>query len=464
MVPRTVVSLPFGVMPLVIGVFLGSVWLMALNEKLWLATAVLALVVFVVRTSDGSFGVEELIYSVYGPPGLVAWFVREVVVGRRRLVHSAFDWLLLSSVLICLCVALISSLLHEAEMRFFIREFLGFFMVLIYFPMRKFLKNDRAVYTLAIWIVIVAVANGVINVTQYQERVIESLMAYGEVNARSTIYEHLSIVFVCICFAWITFANRWKSRLIGIGLFSFGGAVLVISLSRGPIVGAMAAILFGLLFVPFARIFRFGASFLLIVLLNLGVASLVFPSLIESIFDSIGRRAATMEQLSGDASLQSRILESKTLIERRIPASPVIGHGYGVRYLFYDLAVRYSHRTGYTHNGYLFPIYKFGIPAGLLLLFTLFSPLIRIPFSSYGTLSREHRMFLVGAVSGLVGLLVSNLTAQNLSTYLHLVIYAALFAVIDYVLSDQTIQRSRMEEREGGERPAGIPHTSSDRV
>ncbi|MCB0711544.1 MAG: O-antigen ligase family protein [Ignavibacteriae bacterium] len=446
MVPQTVVALPFGVMMLIVAVFLASVWLMVLNEEVWIALAILALATFVVRTADDAIGIEEVIYSVYGPPGLVFWFVRELFFKRKRLVHSTFDWMLLASVTICLSIALISTILHEGEMKFFVREFTSFFMILIYFPIRKFLKDDRAVYRLVLLITVLAVFNVVMNFLNYQERVVQSLMAYGEVNARSAIFEHLSIVFVCMMAAWVTFAKEWKWRIVGIGLFSLGAVGLVISLSRGPVVGAMAGIVAGLAFVPFSRSVKFFLTFIAIAIINIGLAYVLFPSMIESVFANIGGRAATMEKLSGDASLQSRILEAKTLINRRIPDSPVIGHGYGVRYLFYDLAVRYSHRTGYTHNGYLFPIYKFGLPAGLFFLLTLFAPLFRIPFSGYRQLSYERRMVLVGAVSSLVGLLVANLTAQNISLYIHVVLYASTLAVIDYLLADERIVLSRRRD------------------
>jgi hypothetical protein len=279
----------------------------------------------------------------------------------------------------------------------------------------------------------------------YQERVIESALQYGAVNARSASLETLSMALCGIAFAIVAFARSIRGFVTGILLLAAGLGFIVMSLSRGPIAAVMIAIMFALMVLPFRRSFRFMFVAAAAVAINLGAVFLFFPDVANSIFENVIERVETFEKLQADKSLKSRLSEYETLVTKHVPASPIIGHGFGVRYKFYDKAFQRTTRAIFMHNGYIYPFYKFGLGVGLFFLMALFYPVGRLLIVDRRSLSREHHQFLAGGVAVLVSLLVSNFTSMNILYYVDVVLYTLAFAALDYVTAPAA-RRVRIEQ------------------
>lgn len=412
--------------------------LVALDEKIWVYSAIFALITFVLRPEQGKFGPLEAAYLVVSLLGLVVWFAKEIAVYRASIVRSRFDLAFLSIVSLCIVVGLLGMVLRSGDVRFGLPEMSAFFTILLYFPIRKVLRTDRDLLTLFLVISLLGLVNGAVNLMNYQEKVVATALAFGSVNARSSMNELLSSVLVCANFAIVAMSRRMLVRLLALGGFALFFGILVLSLSRGPILSTVAGCAVALVLVARRRIGRIALYGIIAAALNLGAAMLLFPDYVESIGENMLSRFEAVETIGGDKALGSRFVESQALVEEFIPASPLIGHGFGVPYTFYDAPFRVTSRAYYTHNGYLSPLFKFGIPLGAALIFVILSPLFRLPFASLRQWSRRNRLYAAGAIAALVTIMMTNVTSNALVYYTELTILAMVLAIFDVLFERES--------------------------
>ena len=440
-------GLPVGSSVLLLGVGLFSVYLIFLNERLWIWITIAAMLSLVFRPTEGGFGPAELIYALYVPLGLVVWFTKETMVYRNQIIYSTFDWFLLLAVLLCMCTASIGSLYFEGSFRLYSREFLSFLSILLYYPYRKSMQSDRDIIILVGVVVGVALINGLNNLATYQQQVVESALRFGEVNARVASYELLSVVLICVAFAWLAFTRSIKTIPVSMAILVSGIAFLLMTLSRGPIAAATIGVFLALFLVPPRRAAILIAAFLTALTGLILTLLVVLPGFSQSIIGNVTSRIETFERLESDHSFNSRLYEAKGAL-KAVAVSPAFGYGYGVRFSFYDKPFQVTGRTGFIHNGYVAMLYKYGIPAGLFLMFVLLLPLIRLPFSSLKTMSRNHQMFAVGALTALVSMLITNFTSNSISAYISLTLYALCYATLDYVYTGNKYREGFAQPRE----------------
>ena len=410
-----------------------ALWLLSFNERIWVLSAVASLVVFVFRQEEGELGVDVLFFALYAVTGTLLWFIKELHLGSGRIVRSRFDLMFLSTILVCLLTSTIAALVHGADVRTMIRELAAFLLILFYFPVRSILKSDLDVRLLFYSLLFFGVLNGMVNLMNYQERVVESALTFGAVNARSAMNEPLSAVLFSAFFALMLGARTFRIRVLALGGISLFAGLLVLSLSRGPIIATALGCVTILMLLYRRRVARVLVYAVVALGVNVGAAFLILPDFAASIFENIEGRFETVQQISGDQSFSSRSSEYRALYAEFIPASPIIGYGFGVPYRFYDAPFEVTAEPYYTHNGYLSVAFKFGIPAGLLLILILFSPIFRFPYASVGSFDPYRKMILAGALAGLIAMLLINVTSNVLAYYTEIMLLAILLAVFDYL-------------------------------
>ena len=429
--------LPIGLIVVVVGIGVSTTYLITYDERLWLATALLSTIGLVVIGEDSEgLSPSEFLFHLYGTFGVILWIVKELVVRRRPFIISSYDFLFATSFGLCLIVSVTTFLLYNGDAVLFIKEVLSFSTFLFYFPIRKMMRDDRHVVVILTIFVLITLINGVVNIVNYQERVLQSALMYGEVNARAAANESYSGLMTCLGAAIIVFARKKWLRWIGLGIFSIGAGLLIITLSRGPIVAVGIGIVVSLIFASARRAARLMIYAIVGFIINVGLAYVIFPDFVDSIFSNIESRFATLERIGTDKSLSSRFDEYAALTDKYIPASPLIGYGFGVPFTYYNKPFGTSASVFYTHNGYLHALYKFGLPAGLLLLFVLLVPLLRAPYSSYSMMSSQKRLFFGFAISGLVSLLIINFTSNSIYTTMTLLLWVVVLAIMDYLRVD----------------------------
>lgn len=427
-------DLPIGTLLVIVGLGGVSAFLITFDERLWFYSAFLSTLGFIFAGDDAEgLAPTEILFHFYGTLGLLLWYVKELVVNRRSIINSSFDFLIAIAFGVCLATALIASVLYNAHPGYFVKELLGFTAFFFYFPIRKMMRDDRHVIVILGLFLFITFINGAVNLVNYQERVVRSALAFGEVNARATSNESYSALMTCLGAAIILYGKARLLRWFGLGIFTLGAGLLIISLSRGPVVAAGAGIVVSLLFASTTRAVRLLLYVIVGFIINISLVYLIFPGFADSIFTNIGSRFETLERVSSDKSLGARFDEYESLTDTYIPASPWIGYGFGVFYSFYNKPFATTYRATYTHSGYLHALYKYGIPAGLFLLFVLIVPLLRAPYMSHAWMSSTRRLFFGFAVSGVISLLIINITSNSLYSSTTLILWGIVLALFDYL-------------------------------
>ena len=124
-----------------------------------------------------------------------------------------------------------------------------------------------------------------------------------------------------------------------------------------------------------------------------------------------------LAQLGGgrDLSMTERYVEAAAALEH-VRLNPIIGHGLGTPFRFYNILYHFTTETNYIHIGYIAVWYKFGL-WGLALYGTLWLRSLVLTFrAGYGAGSRRlpplERALALGATAGLVCLALPAFTVN----------------------------------------------------
>ena len=97
----------------------------------------------------------------------------------------------------------------------------------------------------------------------------------------------------------------------------------------------------------------------------------------------------------------------------QIEKYPLGGSGFAKEFMYYNPLGAVTHRSNFTHNGYLYLPYRFGIPIALCFILPLFFNF----FKSLAYVFREkdiyYRIILLGSGASLLMVLISNLVTTT---------------------------------------------------
>jgi len=337
----------------------------------------------------------EVAFVVYAFGYLVFWLFKTILVERRPVFRSSADFFLCVFFGICI-VSGVVTLAWDGTLFLWFRETMSFAQLLLYFPLRDAMKSKRDA-------VAVMIAAGVM---------IGCVAAYGLANYRSAS--------VAVRYMWELLSNR---RAFGDHMF-FPATVVVMSLLvhartyRMRIVMSLVLLVFGLaLAMTFSRGFwiatacgflvlfaagenRVRVNFLIAMSVTIMLAATAIFSFIGAVGGSVLQLLVTRFSSAGaaltDISVLNRLAETRALLEL-IPESPIIGHGVGMSFSFYNIIYKVTSTVTYAHNGYLFLLFKVGLAGTIALL-----GFIMMQIRTAAVISRSvvKDDFIVGVVRG----------------------------------------------------------------
>lgn len=141
--------------------------------------------------------------------------------------------------------------------------------------------------------------------------------------------------------------------------------------------------------------------------LGLGVLAVVTPSTLTTARE----RLLSIGQYGSDFSVEYRIRESGFVI-REIEQAPLAGSGLGAT-IYWGIPRFYvpAREESYSHNGYLWAVWKLGLPGALLLLALFVVPMLR----RRGPPETTFDLVVIGAQASLLAYLIANITFPTVS-------------------------------------------------
>jgi len=336
--------------------------------KIWLWTIALSSFVFF-RTSDLKIGVGDILFGIFIVASTYIWLIWKVFVQREKLVESIGDWFIVlfySGMLLNSVVAL----LNGATFLNWFREYALYSNMLLYFPFKYYLKDKKDIITLLLMFGLSVLIASVDQIRMYKEIALSQTIYAYQLGRSVRLNQPLfsATIFFSLIMSLLPMKKIYRLALWGLTFASI--AALVVSFSRS----FWVFVFFGIIYIFFYLV----KSQKKLIAAALGIIILTGT---VSFFSFFGERANLMllvlsERLtsatkgSKDVSMKLRLVEYDEAL-KQISRNPLFGNGLGKRFHFY---VPNLHITTYTpniHNGYLYAIYRFGIPVAFIFFFIL---------------------------------------------------------------------------------------------
>ncbi|MDA1029619.1 MAG: O-antigen ligase family protein [Bacteroidetes bacterium] len=356
------------VLPFIPVILIGGIGMWWLFQRPLLNLAVVLSSFVLISDFEEGIQITEVFYGLYYMSFLGYWFFKRLFLDHNPVFERAEEkalWVFL--ILVTLSIPL--TLLFGGTFKLWLGEWLSLSLLAFYFPVKEaVIKYDKGLKVMIGVILFVGLYVLARNGMEYMLAITDAVQAWEIAKGRAVTNEGLLMVPAFFSLAMYLFSVEWKQKTAFLGLFIAFFAGLILTQSRGYWVAFVlgAAILF--LLIPRQQkgrllvtgVVTFAVVFSVAVLALGDVLILVLGGMLDRLL-SIG--TATTK----DISLVNRFLETGAVWEH-IKTNPILGHGMGVSYRFYDLTYEFSDSKPFIHNGYFALWYKFGIWGPALIL------------------------------------------------------------------------------------------------
>lgn len=414
---------------------------------------VLAGFVLVTAHTKG-INVLEVFYGLYALGFLAHWFVTRLFFYRERIVDTPEAGALF---VFLVCVSTVSiglSLLYGAHPGLILSEWTALVMLGFFFPVREACVRYRhgavVILVCLAWIgLFVAVRNGL----EYRAGLNSAKYLFQILRGRVITNDNLLMAVSLFSLTFLVFAERWRHRLLLLVGFLLAFGSLLVTQSRALWVSFFFGAFMLLLFVRGRQRKRLVAFGLVGAGGLLGLGFLFIGDVLLVIIGGLIERAATLGAGTSDFSVQTRVVEASGAFAH-IVQNPVLGHGLGVPFRFFDIENQVTVERTFIHNGYVSLWYRFGLWGPALFLFFWFRVLGRglAVFRQSGAWSVLRLSGLAATVT-----LAAFLLSTNTSNPFFLKDTTLLFGVIAGLACGAYARARHTAGRPGEGRAASLP-------
>jgi O-antigen ligase len=371
----------------------------------------------------------ELLHGSYLLVYLVAWFADRLVT-RKQIVSNSPERMFLLF-LIVLPFTVFITILLQGSLREYAQEMFALMHLALYFPIRDACRrSERGNVAVVTAFLLLAAYAAVRNGFLYRENLLEATMGWQVEKNRIAVNDGILMTSSLFFTALVGMGPTRLIRLAG----ALGGITTLIGLVLTQSRAFWVCFLVGVAMILFILQGTERRRIVLLItvtgVLTLAVGLFILRSdfllillgLTER-FTSIGT-AATQ-----DISLINRFRESKVVLGL-IADNPVVGHGAGVGYLFFEIGRSGTDTDSLVHNAFLGLWYKWGI-WGLFAIVYMWGSTIAVGLRTLRErLTPFRRLAMVGALSSLCVYVISANTANPFLLNDSLFLFALLFALV----------------------------------
>lgn len=381
-----------------------------------------------IASNESGFQVVEVAYAAYLFAVLGMWFLQHVIFGSENILTEKTDWSL--TIFLCLLPAtLILTTLFLGDFRVAFSELISLSMLLIYFPVKHTVVHHRhGPRIMLTTVVLMSAGVALLNTFNYASDLAGATQLWQVAGSRVVVNDCLLMVGALMSLVLLVYAKGLFPVLLSAAALALTFAGLIMTQARG----FWLAFVFGAIVLVFLvrtpeRIKMLTTGTIVsVVILGIGYV-LIGPFLgvvLEGITERFGSIATAFTE---DLSLVNRFRETGAVLER-IAVNPLIGHGPGVAYLFFDIVHQSTDTDSFVHNGYIGLWYKYGL-WGLGLVLYFWYSVVRLGLRAFrsDTTERWTRLAGIAGAVPLIALTISTLT-QNpffLKNYLFIIAIAA---------------------------------------
>jgi hypothetical protein len=407
--------------------------------KVWIYIVILSGSYFFYDTNEG-VSVADVILSVFYVVSLLLWFVKIIFIKREKIISNWGDWSLLC--FFCLLpLNFILMLISEVDLMLFVKIMPIVFMLLYYFPVKYYFKNEKELTLLLILFAIAAFVVELRYYFSYLNNFTKVKFAYQVMNATKqnsglfTMASSVSFLFFFIV------KKKWlKIILIAYTLSSVG--ILTLTMARTFWMILIVHLITMFLVFPFKRKLNMVFNILILGFLFFLSFNLYFNWRSDILFAMFENRFESTTKGKQDISVVSRLEEFK-VITSKITESPLAGHGFGSIFSFYNPLSQNTFHAYFSHNSYFFFSFHFGIPMAFIFFFPFYYFSIYSLILAFKYKNEHDKLF-----SLISFLIITVFLISTLSTTIILVRDTPLICGIAFAVATFNINKSKIINKE----------------
>jgi hypothetical protein len=398
--------------------------------KLWLYSIAISSFSFFRASSEG-VSTADVLYGGYFIASTFIWIFWKMVVQRERIVTNIADW----SILFFFFFLIINSFWSfsdDVQLFDWFREYSLFSTVLLYFPIKYYIREKNDIVTLLVCFGISIAICSVDQLRMYKENALTQVVfAYQlgiSVRVNQTLFSAGILYSVILS---LIDMKAWKRALVFL-FFMLSTSALLVSFSRSFWLLIIASMIVLFFYINKKQRIMLLVGLLFVSIIGTIVFFNVFKEKSKMMTTIIEKRILSSTQGTKDISVQLRLMEYEQVF-RGIAASPWFGNGLGKKIEFYDPNMHWTFRAFNIHNSYFFIVYRVGIP---LALFFFFPVIYRIFWGE--RLARRiddkfHKALLLGATATIVLITVASFASAQFFNRDGTVVLAVSYAMIDMI-------------------------------
>lgn len=352
--------------PLLVVLGLGFIIAIIKWPKLWLATFLLSLPIFLTDSGKG-LSAQELAMGGFFMLSITIWMVWRMATHPRPLVRNWMDFLVLAFIALT-SLNFIVAVVNNVEPLGWLSEWSLFFLILYYFPIREYFGDERGLPQFMSLSAISAVAQALYSMYLYKQRMASGLVyAFQLTASRSVLLGPFFLMAIVFCLLFI-FAVRRPQKLVLFGIIGIQVAALVLTFTRTLWAFFFVCAAIALVFMSMRQRVQIVLGGLAMTLVAIGGLTMYSPKLADIGMRIVKARFASSTQLSGgDYSFETRVVESQAAWAAT-REDPLGGNGLRATFLTYSPLDKQHFTTSFIHFGYVGLVFKLGIPLALLMM------------------------------------------------------------------------------------------------
>ncbi len=334
-------------------------YLVLRHEHIALYTALLGFIL-ILRFSD-AIEPQEVLYYLYYVIYLGTWFVSRLFLRKEPIFRDLGDWLLLAYITyatstFAFTIALGGSLSSG------IREWLPLVFLLFYFPIKEAcIRSPKVTVTILKLFLLLSLFATLLNFYEYVTDLQSATALWRILAERVRSNERLLMVSLIGLLVFFLQARDFRSRLTMFGGMLLFAAGVVISQSRAVWIAFILSVVVILFLLDSRKRIELLTLSIGSLVLAVVVGAIFLPGYFDLIVVALVNRASSLSTASSaDISLLNRFVEWGAAWER-ILQTPVLGHGFGVQFHFFDLTRELTMVKSHIHSTFLGILYRHGL-------------------------------------------------------------------------------------------------------
>lgn len=378
------------------------------QPQLWTIAFVFSLPFWILTGTDPELRLDEVLVAGFYICSVVLWFAKAIIT-RQRIVWNEIDAGIIFFFAFATIPNFIVAYLNHVEPLRWIRVWGLIVTMLLYFPLRDFLRTRAQQKRFLIALAFVTVLASLMTAYQYWRATTDIRYAYEIISARVTENTGLFLGAAIIGLLAALMVEKGAAKII-LFLYQTGMAIsLIVSFYRSYWIAYAVAV--AVLFWYLRKDQKF--QLLFFAFIGIATAVLIFLLFFRSYADIALRmleyRVSSIGRGTQDISLADRVSETEVVL-RLIKEHPLEGYGLGSTFTYYSPIRKYHNETFYVHSTYLFAVLKFGFPLAIIFIVSLFLGVFRAIQWGKRAGTIEQKIYLFGAGLILIALLVTGLT------------------------------------------------------